>query len=287
MTELGRAGLPESTSDREILNTRSMLETAFFEKYNGTAKIAGKTANVPATKITKTAAKDIPAIEGGTEQLLIELYDVRDGLVNTFKNIDYTSVTAQSIAKHINKVGSCIKRLGGEVEDFIPLNHVSGLKAPPMTPLAERVIETTSQCYQLGAIKKHSISEDGKIIILSFTGIHAESSTPYSAKGTITAHRGWIGNEAIDYVYTPGEGKMSVKAFEKGQWVDKSKDEDYNIYWELTEMEPSNSKEESKIIEAGKEMVKFIELFKEKFKDVFGLDLEIKEIMENLPKKSQ
>ncbi len=40
-------------------------------------------------------------------------------------------------------------------------------------------------------------------------------------------------------------------------------------------------------IEAEKAMTKFIEMFSEKFKDVLGLDLKIKEIPENSPKKSQ
>jgi len=41
------------------------------------------------------------------------------------------------------------------------------------------------------------------------------------------------------------------------------------------------------VIEAEKQMSQFVEMFKEKFKDVFGMDLEIKEIQENLSKKSQ
>ncbi len=44
---------------------------------------------------------------------------------------------------------------------------------------------------------------------------------------------------------------------------------------------------DSIIIEVEKEMSKFVEMFKEKFKDIFGMDLEIKEMQENTPKKSQ
>ncbi len=40
------------------------------------------------------------------------------------------------------------------------------------------------------------------------------------------------------------------------------------------------------IIEAEKQMAKFVEMFREKFKDVFNMDLEIKQI-EETPKKSQ
>lgn len=41
------------------------------------------------------------------------------------------------------------------------------------------------------------------------------------------------------------------------------------------------------VIEAEKQMSQFIEMFKGKFKDVFDMDLEVKEIQENPPKKSQ
>ena len=40
-------------------------------------------------------------------------------------------------------------------------------------------------------------------------------------------------------------------------------------------------------IEVEKPMIKFIEVFGEKFKDVFGLNLEVKEIEKKAPKKSQ
>lgn len=46
-------------------------------------------------------------------------------------------------------------------------------------------------------------------------------------------------------------------------------------------------KENRIIIRVGKEMAKFVELFKEKFKEILGMELEIEEIEENIEKKSQ
>ena len=46
-------------------------------------------------------------------------------------------------------------------------------------------------------------------------------------------------------------------------------------------------KDKKIIIEAEKGMDKFIELFKDKFKELFNLDLEVKEIQDKSPKKSQ
>jgi adenylosuccinate synthase len=50
----------------------------------------------------------------------------------------------------------------------------------------------------------------------------------------------WNGNEAIDFIYTPGQGKMSVKVFEKGKWIDKSETGNYEIKWELEEIDTND-----------------------------------------------
>lgn len=236
--------IPTPIEDREILDTKSMLETAFFSNLQAT----GLNPPLPEKEI-KTAEKSVEKSVEGIEDLLLDLYDVRDNLISLFKDIDYTSDIAQSLVSNINKTGNCIKRLGGKVEDFVALKHISGLKAPSQNLIiarAEKVIENTKYCYELGDVEPGSVSDNGKRISLSFKGKHS-SGTHFMAVGTITAKKGWVGSEAIDYIYTPGEGKMSVKVFENDQWIDKSDDKAYDIFWELTEWEPSA---ENKIVEA-------------------------------------
>jgi len=61
----------------------------------------------------------------------------------------------------------------------------------------------------------------------------------YKAFGQISA-RSWEGSEAIDYIYVPETGgKMSVKTYEGGKWVDKSDTGVYDIYYDLEEIDLS------------------------------------------------
>jgi hypothetical protein len=122
--------------------------------------------------------------------------------------------------------------MGGEVEEFEPLNHVSGLVAPNFYKNAQKVIETTIQCYSLGDVEDAKVLQNGRMIQIVFTG--SSGNVNYKASGTIESDE-WTGNEAIDYIYTPGEGKMSVKAFENGKWVTRNDPKKYKAIWELEE----------------------------------------------------
>jgi len=167
-----------------------------------------------------------------SEGLLVELFDIRDSLVELFSSINHNSPTGRVLTSQINQISGCIRRVGGVAETFNPLDHISGLDMPDQTVNAQKVIQQTKQCYKLGSIGDTSISKDGKVIKIVFSG--NEGNRDYRAEGEITTKGAWIGNEAIDYVYTPQSGKMSVKALnENGCWVDKH--EGYNVYWELTE----------------------------------------------------
>lgn len=183
----------------------------------------------------------IPQRQASSEKILLTLYDVRDDLVDAFGECSFNSYLAKCLTNQINKIASCIVNMGGQAEAFEPLNHVSGLKMPDLVKNAEEVIQRTMQCYKLGTVKEAKIKEDGKEINIVFEGVDGE--VKYTASGRIIT-KGWTGNEAIDYVYTPNSGKMSVKAFEGGRWVNKSnleKDkENYKISWELTEDDKSD-----------------------------------------------
>lgn len=243
-TTAGPAELPE---DREVLDTQSMLETAFLQNLRTTTKgaahaeqIAGAPAGIarsltPSGEVSTlqtTAAAQLD-VQGGTESLLLDLYEVRDGLIEVFENLDHDSSLCKFVTANINMVGGCIMKLGGQVENFVPLMHISGLTKPSLSKTAERVVETTKQCYSLGSVGDDNILNDGKTIELTFSG--QTPTIQYKAVAKLTASKGWVGNEAIDYIYSGGSGNLTVKSFEKGKWVDKSADTDYHIYWELFE----------------------------------------------------
>lgn len=215
------------TDEREPLDTKSMLENAFFANLGKTSKdIVSKSEN-------KESKAQISESKFNTEKLLLDLFDIRDTLIESYSKIGIGS-TSQPIVDTINKIGSCIKTLGGEAPNFDPFAHISGLQNPILKKNASRVIENTKEAYSIGKIEDANISEDGKTLMITFSG--QQDNINYKAIGTIIASKSWIGNEAIDYIYSPSEGRMSVKAFnDDGKWIDKS--DSYKISWELFEKE--------------------------------------------------
>jgi hypothetical protein len=207
--------------DREPLNTKSMLENSFFDNLS---------------KIGKNTIKELPKIseaQFNTEKLLLELFDTRDLLIEFFSKTG-AGQNSKPLINSINRVSSCIGLLGGDAPDFDPFIHLSGLQVPNIKKNATRVIENTKDSYSIGKIDQANVSDDGKTLTITFSG--QQDNTDYKAVGTIVANKNWVGNEAVDYIYSNGSGRMSVKVFnEEGKWVDKS--DIYKISWELFEKE--------------------------------------------------
>jgi hypothetical protein len=230
------------TEEREVLNTQSMLESGFLSELKKTK--LGKKIDVPAAAEAQEDAPQVVATNANRERLLTDLYDVRDSLLTSFASVNHNSPMAHVLTENINKLGSCIEELGGPVDPFDPLDHLSGLESPDLEKNADRVIATTRECYKIGSIEDACIKDSGRTIVITFSGKDEGNDASYKAMGTITASRTWIGNEAIDYIYTPSEGKMSVKALnENGQWEDHS--DHYRISWELEEEIGGGNSEES------------------------------------------
>ena len=211
--------------DREILDTKGMLEDGFFKNLKNKGKVIPPAKTESSERSTIVSEKrDI-----NTEQLLLNLFEIRDELIDVFKEIGIASKFSERLTSNINRLGSCIGNLGGKNEHFDPLSNVSGLQDPNLVKNAQRVIENTIDSY-MGEIEGAEVK--GKEITITFGG--KVGDVVYRAKGTVASNGIWIGNEAIDYVYTPGEGKMSVKALdETGQWSEKS--DGYKISWVLDE----------------------------------------------------
>lgn len=169
-----------------------------------------------------------------TESLLINIYSVYDSLVDLFQQVGMENNLSEELTQNIWLLEKCISEVGGQVEHFIPEDHVSGLVAPSTLGNAVKTIDTTKKCYRLGEIKNDHISKDGNTISIEFHG-QSNNEVTYVAKGTIVAKNGWMGNEAIDYIYKVGGGKMTVKAYVDGKWVNQGKS--YDIHWELDEMD--------------------------------------------------
>lgn len=224
------------SEDNGRIDTRSEIEENFFKNL---AKKPPKNVSVP-RQMEELAAV---AQNFNTEDVLSDLFETRDSLIDMVTN---DSDISSPLVENINKLGSCIKRMGGEAEDFDPFIHISGLQAPSMVKNAHRVLENTKEAYTLGKITNCKVEEDGRTISIVFSGI--KDNTAYKAVGTVVAPKVWAGNEALEYIYSTGEGRLSVKALnEDGKWIDKSAN--YKISWELSEgqMNAPENKEEVRV----------------------------------------
>lgn len=229
--------------DLEPVDTASLLDEGLRISLGGVSpdkvremesEIRNSGDVVETSQLRKIASNKNSAIANNAsmEKVLVALYDAREGMVEAFETCNVNSKTASILAGQINKLASCIRYVGGDIEEFEPLNHVSGLAAPDFYKNAQKVIETTIQCYSLGDVEDAKVLDNGKKITIVFTG--TSGNRKYKVAGTITSDE-WTGNEAIDYIYTPKSGQMSVKAFENGRWVNRNSSDKYKIVWELEE----------------------------------------------------
>jgi len=237
----------DNVADREILDTKKMLEDDFLSRLGKIKLNPIATRTQVKTQVKTTGISDDSNIEEtkpnyNTEKVLTELYDTRDSLIETL-NQTGIGANSNSLVSGINKVGSCIRALGGKVDNFDPYANMSGLQTPTVHKNAKKVIENTKESYSLGKISNSRVNDDGTAIEMTFEGIKDNMS--YKCVGTIVTPKAWLGNEAIDYVYSPGEGRMSVKAFnEEGKWMDRSAN--YKISWELSDGQIEETKPEPK-----------------------------------------
>ena len=139
MKDLFNVNSPDATGDEgfDPSKSKDMLFEGFMKELNKkkpevARAIASSDPEVSDKGHLFTAPGNDAVKTDNTEKVLIGLYDVRDDLINTFGNVSSNMALAQSIADNINKVGSCIISLGGEVKKFNPLDHVSKLSTPDL-----------------------------------------------------------------------------------------------------------------------------------------------------------
>jgi hypothetical protein len=203
-----------------------------------------KANGVPTSQSQSNNQEAKPMAPVNSEALLIALYDIYDGLIDIFQRVGLNHEISDKLTNQIWNIEKCISKAGGEVNEFVPEDFVSGLEMPDLTESAERVVANTKRCYKLGSIEENNIEDNGNVIRLVFKGSIA-SGVSYKVLGVIKAGaKGWSGNEAIDYIYKSGGGKMSVRSYESGKWVNCSSD--FNIKWELEENFPEDASKQEK-----------------------------------------
>jgi len=236
--EMGTFGANEHRAESLESQFLANLDSSTKQRIESMPPVSALSANITHT------SKNISSVakKYNSEKLLVSLYDIYDDMIIQFESMDYTSPITKNMADNIVKLGSCIEQVGGEIEKFSPLDHVSGLDAPPIMKCANQVIDRTKQCYKRAKIEDINVSDSGKVIGLTLFGEDENLGMIYRVKGVLSAKSSWNGAEAIDYIYTPAEGRMSVKALEGDRWIDKSSN--YKVSWELQELNTAEASEE-------------------------------------------
>lgn len=251
--------------DKEILNPGEMMWANLKNTLQGTNleqsnKIPEELHNLVITnpKQSKQASTQSDIVASpinnnnrniSSEKILKFLFAHYDDLVDVFAKSGIDSNISNDLIEIIHGLETCIKYMGGEINTFEPFNHISGLDVPDFYKNANRVIETTKQCYKMGSILDTSVEDDGRKINIVFAGKY-KSVVDYVVYGSISTPL-WNGNEAIDYIYSADGGKMSVKVFEEGKWIDKSLTGKYSINWDVEqkdlEKDLENIKDEKEV----------------------------------------
>lgn len=251
--------------DREPLDTGGMIANSlkqhlgnpseeYLSQINDETQALEDTSQNTSNRITQAQTSSEPSQQKrvqlpdgvSTENMLVALYSLYDDTIEAFEEavqLDEGSHLSKKIQSLIQQLSTAIGMVGGKVEPFDPLDHISGLQIPEATKNAEQVAENTKKYYTKGLVKAGTVSDNDATIEVAFSGTKGDIA--YSAMGKIKAES-WDGNEAIDYVYTSDGGKMTVKRLTKGRWVDIS--DNFEIMYELFEnsIEEENNEENEK-----------------------------------------
>jgi hypothetical protein len=150
--------------------------------------------------------------------------------------------------------------MGAEIVPFEPLRNMSGLENGGPLENTEKVIENTVHHYKMNkisSIEPELVANKGSIRIHLYG--HSDN-LGFEIRGTVTSNSDFNGNEAIDYVYSPEGGLMTVKAKIGGQWRDVSENCRINFEVNRTKFDEEGTEPfwtflGEKIIAEGKEKI--------------------------------
>lgn len=207
----------------QFLNTGDILASA-LRKNLGNKNIIVASSKESATE--EGSKKELSVMESVgkefTNRAVEILKDVREDLVALFQEFSTEHALPKRIEGMIRKMEEMGYALGVELEPFDPLKNMSGLKSGEALENAEKVVTNTLDHYKLFSVSsiKTYMTNGGPTIELHIFG--EQNGMGFEASGSITARSDFNGNEAIDYVYSPEGGLMTVKARSQGMWEDVS-----------------------------------------------------------------
>jgi hypothetical protein len=169
-----------------------------------------------------------PAQASMYELAIVELDGLRDDLISKFGEYRSDNRLFKVFEDAIHRVEKSILSLGGAVEEFNPLEYMSGLggENEPSESLvltnALKVVENTKKHYRIHNILsiQAKLVKDKPAVLLQVQG--KDESGDFKVVGAVVSKDDFSGNEAIDYVRHEGKGHLSVKSFKSGKWNDIS-----------------------------------------------------------------
>ena len=168
------------------------------------------------------------------EQAIMELDSLKDELIVEFHKNKEDKKIFKIIEETIHKVEKVIQKLGGEIEVFNPLAHMSGLEDSPedngvskeelLLTNAKNVVSNTQKHYTIHSLSsiEPKIVKGKPAVVLKIEG--NDEGGQFKIVGAVVAKDDFFGNEAIDYVRHEGKGMLSIKSFRNGNWQDRSDD---------------------------------------------------------------
>lgn len=211
-----------------------------FERNLKAIKAGVPLPNMKNIKISRSSSLKDPAEEvDGTqaslyEQAIMELDGLKDDLISEFHKHKDDNRLFKVIESLIHKIENTIQKLGGEIEEFNPLAHMSGLENTPeenninkeelLLTNARNVVLNTQKHYTIHTLSsiQPKVVKGKPAVVLKIEG--KDKTENFSVVGAVVAKEDFFGNEAIDYVRHDGKGRLSIKSFRNGTWQDKSDD---------------------------------------------------------------
>ena len=194
-------------------------------KSRGTKRVLVKQASAGGTE-EQTADAPVAApvpVSADMERLAGHLDAAKTNMIELFDRIKDDQGMSVLVHKAIKSVEEAQLDCGQEVVQFEPLRRMSGLAIPTdLLANANKVVTTTLKSYGLYPITEAMSCDVEGLPHVVFTIVGQKGEMGFTVRAAITRRGGgdFIGNEAIDYVYAPGGGLLTVKALDKGRWVD-------------------------------------------------------------------
>lgn len=279
-----------------FLDTGSILANALKNKIGGKLPLPKESQDQE--EVVKGESSVIDSVGKEFTAKAVELLDsLRDDLIYYFQEVSSDKVASSRIESMIRKSEEIGYALGVEMTPFDPLRNMSGLKSGDVLENAEKVITNTVSHYKLFSVTSAKAFNTNKGPAIEINIIGEQGDCGFEINGKVVSNNDFNGNEAIDYVYSPDGGLMTVKARHQGAWVDVS--EDFIVDCQIKRYKLSENKQGEhsaflgeKIISDGKEkIVKALKLNNDDLRfgkcRVFSEKREIVDLIRNLVRVNQ